>query len=77
MVSEIALALVLLAGAGLMLKSFSRIRSVNPGFRAGNVLTMTVELPESTYQTAAQMRAFHQRTLEKLPACQEYWSRVR
>jgi putative ABC transport system permease protein len=65
-VSEIALALVLLAGAGLMLKSFLRIRSVNPGFRAGNVLTMTVELPESAYQTAAQMRAFHQRTLQQL-----------
>src|ERR1700728_2228319 len=65
-VSEIALALVLLAGAGVMLKSFLRIRSVNPGFRAGNVLTMTVELPESAYQTAAQMRAFHQRTLQQL-----------
>jgi len=65
-VSEIALALVLLAGAGLMLKSFLRIRAVNPGFHAKNVLTMAVELPESTYQTAAQMRAFHQRTLEKL-----------
>jgi len=65
-VSEIALALVLLAGAGLMLKSFLRIRAVNPGFRAENVLTMTVELPESTYKTAAQMRAFHQRTLETL-----------
>jgi len=65
-ISEIALALVLLAGAGLMLKSFLRIRAVDPGFRAGNVLTMAVELPESTYRTAAQMRAFHQRTLEKL-----------
>ena len=65
-IAEIALALVLAAGAGLMLKSFSRIRSVNPGFRPGNVLTMTVELPESAYGTAARMRAFHQRTLDKL-----------
>jgi len=44
-VSEIALALVLLTGAGLMLKSFLRLRAVNPGFRAENVLTVTVELP--------------------------------
>ncbi len=65
-IAEIALALILVAGAGLMLKSFSRIRAVNPGFHAENVLTMTVELPESEYRTAAQMREFHQRTLEKL-----------
>ncbi len=65
-VSEIALALVLLTGAGLMLKSFLRLRAVNPGFEPGNVMTMTVDLPESAYRTAAQMRAFHTRTLESL-----------
>jgi len=70
-VSEISLALVLVAGAGLMLKSFLRIRAVNPGFHPGNVLTMTVELPESAYHTAAQMQAFHQRTLEKLSSLPE------
>jgi putative ABC transport system permease protein len=65
-ISEIALVLVLLTGAGLMLKSFLRLRAVNPGFRAENVLTMTVELPDTVYQTPAQMQAFDQRTLAKL-----------
>jgi len=65
-VAEIALALVLLTGAGLMLKSFVRLRAVNPGFRAGNVLTMTVELPDAVYQTASQLQDFHTRTLARL-----------
>jgi len=65
-VSEIALTLVLLTGAGLLLKSFLRMRAVDPGFRAENVLTMTVDLPESLYNTMAGIQAFHARTLEKL-----------
>jgi predicted permease len=65
-VSEIALTLVLLAGAGLLLKSFLRMRAVDPGFRTQNVLTMTVDLPESPYDTTASIQAFHGRTLEKL-----------
>ena len=65
-VSEIALTLVLLTGAGLLLKSFLRMRAVDPGFRAENVLTMTVDLPESLYKTTASIQAFHARTLEKL-----------
>jgi hypothetical protein len=44
-ISEIALTLVLLTGAGLLLKSFLRMRAVDPGFRAENVLTITVDLP--------------------------------
>jgi predicted permease len=65
-VSEIALTLVLLTGAGLLLKSFLRMRAVDPGFRAENVLTMTVDLPESLYKTTASIQVFHARTLEKL-----------
>jgi predicted permease len=65
-VSEIALTLVLLIGAGLLLKSFLRIRAVDPGFRAENVLTMTLDLPESQYNTTVSIQAFHAGTLEKL-----------
>jgi len=65
-VSEIALALVLLAGAGLMLKSFLRMRSVNPGFSPENILTMAVDLPDSVYRTTASLQEFHARTLTRL-----------
>ena len=65
-VAEIALTVVLLTGAGLLLKSFLRMRAVDPGFRAENVLAMTVDLPESLYNTSAGIQAFHTRTLEKL-----------
>ena len=58
-VSEIALTLVLLTGAGLLLKSFLRMRALDPGFRAENVLTMTVDLPESLYKTTVSIQAFH------------------
>jgi putative ABC transport system permease protein len=64
--AEIALALVLLTGAGLLVRSFLRIRSVNPGFRSANILAATVDLPDSRYRTAAQMRAFDERLLAKL-----------
>jgi predicted permease len=65
-VSEIALALVLLTGAGLMLKSFMRMRAVDPGFRTENILTMTVDLPDASYQTATAIKAFHADILTKL-----------
>jgi putative ABC transport system permease protein len=65
-ISEIALTLVLLTGAGLMLKSFVRLRSGETGFRAEGVITMSVDLPESAYQNAPQIHAFRERTLEKL-----------
>ncbi|MGB8537868.1 MAG: ABC transporter permease, partial [Acidobacteriaceae bacterium] len=65
-ISEIALALVLLIGAGLMLKSFMRMRTVDPGFRTENILTMTVDLPDSTYPTASAIQAFDASVLAKL-----------
>jgi putative ABC transport system permease protein len=65
-IAEIALALVLLTGAGLMLKSFLHLRAVNPGFSPGSVMTMTVDLPDSTYRTAPQMQAFHAQTVTEL-----------
>ncbi len=67
-VSEVALALVLLTGAGLLLKSFWRMLSVDPGFRPQHVLTAIVDLPGSRYRTAAQMRSFDDSGLAKLAA---------
>jgi putative ABC transport system permease protein len=68
MVSELVLALVLLAGAGVMVKSFLRMRAVDPGFRPDNVLTLVVSLPDSVYPTAAAKHDFEARLLEKLTA---------
>jgi putative ABC transport system permease protein len=67
-IAEIALALVLLAGAGLMMQSFLRLRAVDAGFNTDNVLRMSVELPSAKYATAEQVQLFHQRMLEKLVA---------
>src|SRR5207237_5296270 len=65
-IAEIALTLVLLTGAGLMLKSFLRMRAVDPGFRPENILTATVDLPDSTYHTPLELQSFQQRTLARL-----------
>jgi predicted permease len=48
-VAEVALALVLLIGAGLLMKSYARVQSVNPGFNPRDVLTMEISLPDLKY----------------------------
>lgn len=63
-VGEMALALVLLIGAGLMAKSFVRLRSVNPGFNPQDLFTMTVILPQQ--RTLVQLKSFEHQTLQKL-----------
>ncbi len=65
-VTEIAVALVLLIGAGLMVRSFSRLLNVNPGFQTENVLTMQVALPATKYREPQQRRAFFQELMERL-----------
>ncbi len=57
-VSEIAVASLLLVGSGLMLRSFAKILSTDPGFNAENVLTMDVSLPASKYKEDRQQVAF-------------------
>lgn len=65
-VSEIALALILLISATLIIRSFSRLHHVDPGIRADNILTMRLELPEARYREFATQRQFHQQLLGRL-----------
>jgi predicted permease len=65
---EVALALMLLVGAGLLIKSFARITSVNPGFATENVLTTQLSLAATRYADAASRRTFWQRLAEKCAA---------
>ncbi|MGH9310458.1 MAG: ADOP family duplicated permease [Vicinamibacterales bacterium] len=65
-VAEIALALVLLTGAGLLAKSFLRLRAVDNGFRVDNVVRMSLELPQSAYSTPERVHAFHDTMLARL-----------
>ena len=58
-ISEIALALVLLVGSGLLLKSFIRLQNVNPGFDPRNVLTMEVSLPVAKYARGRPVADFY------------------
>jgi putative ABC transport system permease protein len=62
-ITEIAFALVLLAGAGLLIRSFMRLQDVNPGFRAEGLLTARVQLPGVRYVDARRRAAFFTETL--------------
>jgi putative ABC transport system permease protein len=65
-IAQIALALVLLTGAALMVKSFARMRRVDTGYRADHVVTMTVNLSSVAYPDAPRIRLFHSRVLDRL-----------
>jgi predicted permease len=67
-VVETALALILLAGAGLLIKSFLQLQNVNPGFSPENVLTAQISLPAARYPDAPARGAFWQRLVEKARA---------
>jgi putative ABC transport system permease protein len=64
-VGQMALAFSLVAGAGLMMKSFVQLLRVDPGFSTQNVLAMTIDLDWSTYTTGAESREFFERLLER------------
>jgi putative ABC transport system permease protein len=64
--TEVALALVVLSGAGLLAKSLSRLRLVDPGFRAEGVLTARIDLAESETGSEDRLRAFHDPLLESI-----------
>lgn len=67
-VSEIALALVLLIGAGLLIKSIWTLRAIDPGFNPENLLTMRIELPESRYKEIPKQIQYRDRALESVNA---------
>src|SRR5262252_4930272 len=66
--AEVALSIVLLAGAGLAIKSFSRLMQVNPGFNPRNVLAMDVRLPGKKYGEGKQVAHFFDQLLEQIKA---------
>lgn len=57
-IAEFAVSVLLLIGAGLLVRSFSRLLQVNPGMNSQNLLTATIHLPENRYKTAAQVSSF-------------------
>lgn len=65
---QFALALILLVGAGLLVRSFSRLLATNPGFRPDHILTMSINLPTTAYQTGPQVRSFFERLQSSLQA---------
>lgn len=67
-VLEVALALVLLAGGGLMLKSFVRLVNVDPGFETRNVLRLDLSLPGPRYAKPQQQTKFYGELMERLKA---------
>jgi putative ABC transport system permease protein len=65
-VIEVAMALVLLVGAGLLIKSFRRLQEVDPGFDPRNLLTMRLFLPQSKYAEPQQRQAFFEQALKRI-----------
>jgi putative ABC transport system permease protein len=67
-VVQVALAVVLLAGAGLLMRSFMRLVSVNPGFRTDHLLTLEIELPNTRYPGPREWLPFFERLTADLRA---------
>jgi len=65
-VCEVAIAIVLLAGAGLLIRSFAELLRVAPGFQASQVLTMRMTLPELRYDSDERVRTFGTQLLQRL-----------
>jgi len=67
-ISEVALSLVLLIGAGLLIRSYQRIAGANPGFNAHNVLSLRLSLPAARYNTPDMVASFYKQLDERVKA---------
>jgi len=67
-VAEIALTLVLLVGAGLLIRSFWQLQNVNPGFNTDRLLTLQLRLPRTKYPEGTQVASFFQQLQNRLAA---------
>lgn len=67
-ISEVALSLVLLIGAGLLIRSYQRILNSHPGFNPRNLLSMRLSLPASRYSTPDSIAAFYRQVSDKINA---------
>ena len=65
-VVEVALALMLLVGAGLMTRSFAQLMRVSPGFEPGNLLAVQIYLPQSKYRTGIDRTRFYMDTIRRV-----------
>lgn len=65
---QISVAVMLVIGAGLLMKSFWHLRNVDPGFKPANVLSLGVTLPQSKYSTQQQINTFFTQLLERISA---------
>jgi predicted permease len=65
-VGEVATALMLLTAAGLLLRSFARMRAVDPGFEPEHIVSASFDLPNARYQSQTQVDGFHQELLRRL-----------
>lgn len=73
-VAQVALSVVLLVGAGLLMRSFVKVLNLNAGFSAENVLTVSLSLPPTRYQTAEAARDFMRQLLERVQAQPQFQS---
>jgi hypothetical protein len=67
-ISEVALAVVVLVGAGLLIKSFIRLQQVNPGFDSKNALTLRIDLPPARYRSPEQVIDFYEQLKQRIAA---------
>jgi predicted permease len=65
-VAEMALSVMLLVGAGLLIRSFVRLQSVDPGFRSEGTLAFSLSLPDAVYDTDPARHSFYERLIERL-----------